>query len=299
MIDSAVDRVRARLQVELDDALLSELAHASRRRMHEGELPGYGAVVIRPEAAAATGVTAARTEFEDPERLRQLADGRTSFVERIGDDVCLWLADTPVTEADLVRLCRERGARVVRLDPDGSLHVVGPDHVWSRRRTQWQARATAERMVSRLAEVPARPGDARVLRGLLDLAVHVLGPRDVGATLVWLPDWERRGCDATLPGGGSTPLLPLTDRSLDPAVANLLCQHDGAALVAPGGALWWVGAELAAPPVRHGPLTGGGMRHRSAARFSRVRPDAWVVVVSQDGPVSVYVDGDEVGREDG
>ncbi len=39
------------------------------------------------------------------------------------------------------------------------------------------------------------------------------------------------------------------------------------------------------------------MRHRSAARFSRMRPDTWVFVVSQDGPVSVFVDGHDVTAE--
>lgn len=301
------DRLRARLAVDLrelgigrvDDALLSELAHASRRRMHEGTLPGYGAIVSSVDAAARTGATGARTEFEEPERLRQLADGRTSFIERIGDDVALWLAASEVTEIDLVRICRERDARVVRLDTDGSLHLVGPTQVWSRRRTQWQARATAPTLHARLAGRAPGPGGPDVLEGLLDLAVHVLGPRDVGATLVWLPDWERRGCEGSLPTGGSTPLLDLTDRRLDGAVTNLLRQHDGAALVSPAGALWWVGAELAAPRSPDEGSVEGGMRHRSAARFSRLRPDAWVVVVSQDGPVSVYVDGREASRDPG
>lgn len=302
MPDLALERVRTRLEVELGelgieglgDALLTELAHASRRQMHEGDLPGYGALVQTAEAAVRTGTTAARTEFEDAERLRQLADGRTSFVERIGDDVCLWLAASEITEVDLVAICRRRDARAVRLDPDGSLHLVLPDRVWSRRRHQWRARPTSATLQTGLGDVPGRPGTLAALHGLLDLAVHVLGPRDVGATLVWLPDWDRHGCRESLPRGGSTPLLDLTDRTLDGAITNLLRQHDGAALVSPSGALWWVGAELTGPPAPEGAPNLGGMRHRSAARFSGLRPDAWVLVVSHDGPVSVFVGGRDV-----
>ena len=302
MSDSRPDRLLDRLRVELrevgagdvSDTVLDELGHGVRRQAHEGTLPGYGALVMTAEQAGRTGRTAGRTEFEDPERLRQLADGRTSFVERIDDDVSLWLAPQEVTEVDLVQICRERGAHAVRLDPDGDLHLLTADRIWTRRRAQWHERPTAPALRSCLDAVAPCPGEPDVLDGLLDLAAHVLGPRDVGATLVWLPDWERTGCSASLPTGGSTPLLSLTDRTHDGAVTNLLRQHDGAALVSPGGALWWVGAELAAPPDDDAVPAVGGMRHRSAARFSRRRPDAWVVVVSQDGPVSVFVDGRDV-----
>lgn len=302
MLDDPVDRARMRLQHELEDlgidgidgVVLTELAHASHRQMHEGSLPGYGAIIQTTEAAVRTGVTATRTEFEDPERLRQLADGRTSFVERVGDDVALWMAARDITETELVRICGERDARSVRLDPDGGLHIVSAERIWSRRRNQWRRRPTANTLYDGLlATTDERPGDDVVLRGLLDLAVHVLGPRDLGATLVWLPDWGRHGCERSLPTGGSTPLIDLTDRALDGAVTNLMRQHDGAALVAPTGALWWVGAELSAPSMPRSPAT-GGMRHRSAARFSRLRRGAWVFVVSHDGPVSIFLDGHDL-----
>ena len=306
MSDPATDSLLARLQTELGElgihdvgaAVLDELGHALRRQAHEGTLPGYGAVVLTTDQAARTGTTAGRTEFEDAERLRQLADGHSSFVERIGDEVSLWLARGPVTERELVATCRERGASVVRLDPTGDLHLLGADRIWTRRRAQWNARPTAPALLDRLRAHDGMPGDVEVLGGLLDLVAHVLGPREVGATLVWLPDWQRTGCEASLPAGGSTPLLSLRERAHDGAITNLLRQHDGATLVSPGGALWWVGAELRGTAVATEPITPpvGGMRHRSAARFSRRRPDAWVFVVSHDGPVSVFVGGDDVTR---
>lgn len=298
MTDGLLERIASELRElgadDLPRAVLEELVHALHRHTHEGELPGYGAIVLDREQAARTGTTAGRTEFENAERLRQLADGRTSFVERVDDELSLWLAGNEVSEVDLVTMCRERGAHAVRLDPDGDLHLFGTRRVLTRRRAHWHGRPTAVALRARLVGRDTCPGDDEVLGGLLDLAVHVLGPKEVGATLAWLPDWERTGCDASLPTGGSTPLLSLCDRKLAGAVTNLLRQHDGAALVSPGGALWWVGAELAGPMLPDDVEAGGGMRHRSAARFSRLRPDAWVFVVSQDGPVSVFVDGHDV-----
>ena len=74
MSDTRSDQLLDRLQVELrslgedvDDVVLAELAHAVRRQAHEGQLPGYGAVVLDAEQAARTGMTAGRVEFEaDP-----------------------------------------------------------------------------------------------------------------------------------------------------------------------------------------------------------------------------------------
>ena len=301
MTDTRTVRLHERLATELRElgagelspAVLEELGHALHRHTHEGDLPGYGAIVLDREQAARTGTTAGRTEFEDAERLRQLADGRTSFVERVDDELSLWLAGNEVSEVDLVTMCRERGAHAVRLDTDGDLHLFGTRRVLTRRRAHGHGRPTAVALRGGLAG-RAAPGDDDVLAGLLNLVVHVLGPNEVGATLVWLPDWERTGCDASLPTGGSTPLLSLCNRALDGAITNLLRQHDGAALVSPDGALWWVGAELAGPTRLDDVEADGGMRHRSAARFSRLRPDVWVFVVSQDGPVSVFVDGHDV-----
>ena len=40
----------------------------------------------------------------------------------------------------------------------------------------------------------------------------------------------------------------------------------------------------------------GGMRHTSGRRYSRDDPEAVVIVVSEDGPVTIFRDGDVVAR---
>ena len=40
----------------------------------------------------------------------------------------------------------------------------------------------------------------------------------------------------------------------------------------------------------------GGTRHTSARRYSHDDPDAVVIAVSEDGPVTVFRHGDVVGR---
>lgn len=299
---------RQRLERDLRDAgispvsqaLLDEVQHATLLRPHEGDLPGFGAIIADEDTAVPDKLAGTEVDFEHVARLRELADGSSSFVERRASGSHLRLLSRAAQEIDLVEHCRGSARRVVRLRPDGTLQVIAAGRIWTRHRSGWRSEPTADTVVAHLRDAQLPPGiDAEVLRGLLQLAVHTLSAHQVGATLVLLPDWDRTGCARDLDAGGSTPLLPVADRSADGAIANLLRQHDGAALISPDGSLWWAGAELAGPPpTGASPVAGsggdGGMRHRSAARFSKLRPDAVVVVVSGDGPVSLFVAGEDI-----
>lgn len=292
---------RARLARDLETAgfpdpgevLCQEVAHALELRPHEGVLATYGAILLAPEQVDLEG-WGTRVDFDDLERLRELADGSTSFVVRSADGWHLAMADRPARETDLVGLCVQRRARVVRLLSRGRLQVMGGEHIWALERATWKRHATSAVFVRRLQARAARAvARDRICRGLVDLAVHTLSPRRIGATLVWLPDEDQSGVGGVLGDGGAAPPLPVAERGVHHAIANLLGQHDGATLLSWDGRLVCTGVELLGDPVaelvRH-----HGMRHRSAARFSRMRPDVIVVVVSEDGPVSVYVDGNDV-----
>ncbi len=295
------DLRRERLVSDLEGAgftapgpeLVQEVVHALELRPHEGVLATYGAIILTRGEVDLTG-WGTRVDFEDLDRLRELADGTTSFVVRSADGWHLAVGERPARETDLVALCVERDARILRLRPGGQLQVLGGEHVWVLERATWKRHPTSAVFVRRLAaRAPRAIERDHVCRGLLDLAVHTLSPRRIGATLVWLPDDGHVGIGGMLGHGGPVPPLPVAERSVHHAIANLLGQHDGATLLSLDGRLVCTGVELLGDPtpeiVRH-----LGMRHRSAARFSRLRPEAIVVVVSEDGPVSIYVDGDDV-----
>lgn len=282
---------------DVDESLVSEVVHALDLRPHEGVLATYGSIVLTGGDVELDG-WGTRVDFDDLDRLRELADGATSFVVRAADGWHLAVGDRPARETDLVALCVARRARVVRLLPEGRVQVIAGEHVWALERARWKRHPTSATYVRRLAACSPRAVERpRIAQGLLDLAVHTLSPGRVGATLVWLPDDDHTGIGRLLGHGGSVPPLPLSQYTIHRTVANLLGQHDGAMLVAPDGRLVCVGVELLGDPeadvVRH-----SGMRHRSAARFSRMRPEAVVVVVSGDGPVSVYVDGVDITRDE-
>lgn len=279
---------------DVDDALAAEVVHALDIRPHEGVLATYGSIVLAEGQVDLEG-WGTRVDFEDLGRLRELADGVTSFVVHSDDGWHLAVGDRPARETDLVALCVQRDARVVRLLPEERVQVLAGEHVWALERAQWKRHPTSAAYVHRLGQRSSRAVERpRIAQGLLDLAVHTLSPGRVGATLVWLPDDdETTGVGGLLAHGGSVPPLPVSQQTTHRAVANLLGQHDGAMLVAPDGRLVCMGVELLGE-AGHGLVRHRGMRHRSAARFSHLRPEAIVVVVSGDGPVSVYVGGEDV-----
>ncbi len=281
---------------DVDEALLAEVVHALELRPHEGVLATYGSIVLTRGEMDLDG-WGTRVDFDDLARLRELADGATSFVVRSADGWHLAVGDRPAGETDLVTLCVQRAARVVRLLPEGRVQVLAGEYVFALERARWKRHPTSAAYVRRLAAWSERAMNrAHVAQGLLDLAVHTLSPGRVGATLVWLSDDDRTGVGGLLGHGGTVPPLPVSQRPIHRAVANLLGQHDGATLLSPDGRLLCAGVELLGDPdsdvVRH-----RGMRHRSAARFSRLRPEAVVVVVSEDGPVSIYLDGVDITRD--
>lgn len=299
------DLRRERLVADLEGAgfpdpgpeLVQEVVHALELRPHEGVLATYGAIILTQGEVDLTG-WGTRVDFDDLHRLRELADGTTSFVVRSADGWHLTVGERPARETDLVALCVQRDARILRLRPGGRLQVLGGEHVWALERARWKVHPTSAVFVRRVARRSPRAVERdHVCRGLLDLAVHTLSPRRIGATLVWLADDDRTGVGGMLGHGGPVPPLPVAERGVHHAIANLLAQHDGATLLSSDGRLVCTGVELLGDPtpeiVHH-----QGMRHRSAARFSRLRPEAVVVVVSEDGPVSIYVDGDDVTGPD-
>ena len=77
----------------------------------------------------------------------------------------------------------------------------------------------------------------------------------------------------------------------------MLAQVDGAAFVDSSGILRRLGVRLIPSASAEGTVDAvGGTRHTSARRYSADDPDAVVVAVSEDGPVTVFRGGRVIGR---
>jgi hypothetical protein len=138
-------------------------------------------------------------------------------------------------------------------------------------------------------------GDRAVLEAMLQFAVHDLGSLGVGATLIYRPgDEPGPPVEERLPV--PPPLQIRTAFHLAP-LRHALRQVDGAAVFDRAGVLCQLGVRIVPSPAAErnvDPL--GGTRHTSARRYTYDDPSATVVVVSEDGPVSVLRNGDVLGR---
>jgi hypothetical protein len=197
------------------------------------------------------------------------------------------------SERDLVVLADALGAVVVQRHPAGTVRIVGTFGVYRWNGVAWHH----EPPVSSWIDVVGTCGgndDRQVLEALLEFAVHDLGAWGIGATLVFRPDSE-------LPAGVESRLPPPPDlvicRPTDLApLRHSLTQMDGAAVVDTNGRVVQLGTRLVPSPEAETDVDSfRGMRHTSARRYSSDDPAATVIVVSEDGPVTVMRGGKLLG----
>lgn len=279
------------------DTLLEELYYALHPPVHERRVPSYGAIISptsEPDVwTEVTHLIAERRptiDFRDAE-IRRFADGISSFAVRDegGVDELVVFDRSAGSERDLVVLAGASGGYVIQRHPAGVVRVVGPAGVVRHDVTGWHHEPPLPAL---LADVPGceAGGKITVLGRILDFAVHDLGSRGIGSMLILHPTGELTGQhEQRLP---QPPELSV-ERAHDLApLRHALAQTDGATVFDTNGTLRQMGVRLvpsAAAEAAVRPV--GGTRHTSARRFSYDQPDATVVTVSDDGPVTVFQAG--------
>lgn len=284
-----------------------ELAYALRPPVHEGRVATYGAIVgstADPEQwVEGTGLS---VHYKMARSLtsaatRRFADGISSWVLRgsgpaeVDDATELLVFDRPAaSERDLVVIAETAEAIVVQRHPAGVVRLVGAFGVARSTAGGWQHQPPVDRWLD--AVDGCQTGERhRVLKRLLRFAVHDLGSRRIGALLVYhlgTPDPSR--FELRLP---DPPALNVQQPVNLAPLQHVLSQLDGATMFDERGTLWALGARLVpsrAAEESLGPV--GGTRHTNARRYSHDEPDALVIAVSEDGPVTVYRAGEILGR---
>jgi hypothetical protein len=310
MMPPRVHRLRAELAevgVEVDgdsewgSLLLTELDYALRPRLHERRIPSVGAI-LEPttpleswEEATRLQVTLRPVESMPLNGARLFADGVSSWLIRRADGTDEWAVfDRPAgSERDLVVLSEAMGATVVQRHPNGIVRVIGPFGVLRWDAMRWQHEPPVSEWIDAVAATAAHR-EREVLETLLEFAVHDLGSRGIGALLVYRPDGNPPG-DFQL----RLPEPPALDVVVPADLAPLrhaLAQTDGAAVLDADGILRQLGVRLVPSPTAEAEVASlRGMRHTSARRYSFDDPTATVIVVSEDGPVTVLRGGEVIG----
>lgn len=281
---------------------LTELDYALRPHVHERRVPSYGALVAptaAPEAwSAGTGLTVERrhTGVTPVTDARPYADGVSSWLVRHLDGCDEWaILDRPAgSERDLVVLAQSVGGVAVQRHPSGVVRLVGPFGVYRWEGLRWHHEPLVGTWMDTW-KACAGHGDRDVLQTLLEFAVHDLGARGVGAILVYLPDDDlvARHDHRLAP----PPPLHITHPFDLAPLRHALAQVDGASFFDETGVLRHVGVRLVPSPEAEANVAGlGGTRHTSGRRYSYDDPGATVIIVSEDGPVTVARAGKVLGE---
>ena len=286
------------------DLAVEELDYALRPPVHERRVPSYGALVAPRTAAWAweevTELSIERRPIPgDPATARAYADGLSSWLLRWDAERAEGVVfDRPAgSERDLVVLAGALGAVIVQRHPSGTVRVVGPVGVYRYDGLGWHHEPMVSTWIDAIGEGVASD-DRGVLARLLEFAVHDLGSRGIGAILVHGPDHDLpRTFERRLP---TPPALRITHPPDLAPLRHVLAQIDGATLFQADGTLREIGVRLVpSTEAETGVLGYRGMRHTSGRRYSYDDPGATVIVVSEDGPVTVLRGGALVAASTG
>ena len=282
--------------------LLEEVDKALRPQVHERRVASSG-TILDPASDSDEWSEGTRldinwlpTDGNSADASRRFADGLSSWLLRrsVGDDEWV-LFDRPAgSERDLVVIARALQATIVQRHPSGIVRIVGDFGVLRWQGLSWHHEPPVGTWIDLVVD-DGPVGDPRVLRALLEFAVHDLGSLAIGALLIY------RGKPGTGPPVEEVlpppPQLQIrTPFHLAP-LRHALAQVDGAAVFDHDGVLRRLGVRIVpstAAEQRVEPL--GGTRHTSGRRYSYDDPTATVIAVSDDGPVSVFRNGAVLGR---
>jgi hypothetical protein len=286
----------------VDALLLEEIDHALRPTVHERRVASVGAIIgptIDPRTwGEETQLVIARipVSHQPLPASRRFADGLSSWLLRpaAGNDEWVMFDRPAGSERDLVVLAHALGATIVQRHPAGWVRVVGAFGVLRWDGIAWHHEPPNTTWIDAV-HLCGAAGDREVLEAMLQFAVHDLGSLRVGALLIYRPgDSPGPAVEERLPA--PPPLQIRVAFHLAP-LRHALRQVDGAAVFDRAGVLRKLGVRVVPSPAAErnvDPL--GGTRHTSARRYSYDDPTATVMVVSEDGPVSVLRNGEVLGR---
>jgi len=283
------------------EPLLGELDYALHPHVHERRVPSFGAI-IQPttdistwERSTGLEITVRRIDGRPLAGSRRYADGMSSWLVRRedGPDELVVLDRAAGSERDQVVMAAAMGATIVQRHPNGSIRVVGAFGVLRWDGVGWHHEPPITTWIDELM-VDTAHGDREVVAKLLEFAVHDLGARGIGALLVYRPTEDPTPTfELRLPV--PPPLEVLRPTDLAP-FRHVLGQIDGAAVLDSGGTLRHLGVRLIPSPEAEAGVDGyRGMRHTAARRYSFDDPAATIIVVSEDGPVTVLRNGELLG----
>jgi DNA integrity scanning protein DisA with diadenylate cyclase activity len=289
--------IRPRYLRHLEDEVGSELARCLDPFVHEQDIRPYGAIVAREMPHLQRLGRIVDTTGLSREVIRSLADARHSLVLVVKGQSpqLLLLHERMDTDQDYASHAVWVDGVIICNDGSGTVRIVTDSSVTMIEGRRWIAKDLVYEAADDIVQVvPAADGE--VVRRLLELSHHRISPSKFGATLLYQlteqPVTLRRrdeGIDVT------TLHLSVLDAGDEPLLLHQARYRDGALLIGRDGRLLAVNVILR--PTRASEQAVAmtkGTRHTSAARHTYDCPDMLAFVVSTDGPVTVFSDGQRI-----
>ena len=289
--------IRPRYLKDLQDEVSEELARCLDPFVHEQATRPYGVFVCREEPHIEQLGRVIPADGLSRSVIQSLADGRHTFALVVkGQPLRLLLLREGVdTDQDYAARAVWIDGLIICSDEQGLVRIVTDSSVTLVDGRRWIAKDLVfEATEDVLQVVPAAKVD--VVRRLLELCHHRISRAGMGGTLLYLlteHEHTGRGRDAGVRLASLG--VSIMDLGVEPLVLHQTRYRDGALLIGHDGALLAVNVILR--PEGAGEQTVlalQGTRHASAARHTADCPDVLAFVVSADGPVTVFSDGQRI-----
>jgi len=280
------------------EAVLNELTHVLTPEPHEGKTPAFG-VIFTDSVHSLKAVRKLAVEPAQVELARKLADGVNSFLlyEKAVPSGLVFFPEPITTEIQLVRTVPQTGGMVVQRSSKGITKFVRNQGIVSHYNRNWFSKPHIQKAASRIIHcIPDI--NRQVLNGILEFSFHLLSPASrMGAILVWhLNSAQMNDYSSSFSGPSIQKMnLSILNEQDAKSICHLLSQVDGATILSPDGTFLQTGVQLK-PSLDAVKLIPEykGTRHSSALRFSYDRPNVLIFTVSEDGPVTIFSDGNRI-----
>jgi DNA integrity scanning protein DisA with diadenylate cyclase activity len=289
--------IRPRYLRQIEAEIASELARCLDPVVHEQLIRPYGAIVAR-ETPHVDRLGRLLDITDLPlDDVRSLADGTNSVMLLVKGEPprLLALRERMETDQDYASHAVWVDGVIVCNDDRGVVRIVTDSSVTLVEGRRWIAKDMVFEAAEDIVQVVPE-ADLSVVRRLLELAHHQISPRRIGATLLYsltdTADSANRRDEGIRVGTLGLSVLNPAD---DPLLLHQAHYRDGALLIERDGRLAAVNvimrpsrqSEQVVPAMK-------GTRHTSAARHTHDCPGVLAVVVSTDGPVTVFSNGQRI-----
>lgn len=291
---SQVDLIRQELELvnfpsedllPLYPDLIEAVTKAIYLAPHENKEPYWGIILSQDSPTYPHELV---IDFKD-----SYCDGKRTFgfSTTSRNDFKTVIFQSEMSDIDLLRLCNNEQTCIINRKGN-TLKIYFNNTIYICENRVWKV---LEKIDTQLTEIKKHYNavDTDLVRKLLTYSFHNLSTNKIGATIIYWLDDDFSSTYATLP---DSMCLDFNNENHQEIIKQYLRNNDGAIVINQNGKIIGGKAHLSFSDDSKSfiQIQDKGTRHNSAARFSFDNSKAIVITVSEDGPVSVFSEGQNI-----